>query len=99
VLNFLSKAIPSFLGLLLRICFWSTSQRVWCPLRLLYKPVTYNSFRPAFSSVTLVVSSDEGIETTKTFEDIAAIEAFEHSAEEFALSRSRHFRHGATNSS
>ena len=42
-------------------------------------PVTYNSFNPTFPSVTLVVSSDEGIETTETFEDIAVAEAFEHS--------------------
>ena len=46
-----------------------------------------------------MVSSDEGIETIEIFEEIAVVEAFEHSAKEFALSGSRHFKHGATNSS
>jgi hypothetical protein len=36
---------------------------------------------------------------TVAVEAIESTEAFEHSAEELALSRSRHFKHGATNSS
>ena len=62
-------------------------------------PVTYNSFNPALSSVILVVSSDEEFVTTKKVEEFAAIEAFEHSGEELADSRSMHFRHGGINSS
>ena len=62
-------------------------------------PVTYNSFRPALSSVILVVSSDEEFVTTETVEEFAAIEAFELSGEELADSRSMHFKHGGTNSS
>jgi hypothetical protein len=62
-------------------------------------PVTYNSFNPAFSSVALVASSGEGLVATEIVEVIVGTEAFEHSAEEFAFSRSRHFKHGATNSS
>jgi hypothetical protein len=41
----------------------------------------------------------QGLVATVAVEAIASTEAFEHSAEEFALSHSRHFRHGATNSS
>ena len=62
-------------------------------------PMTYNSFSPTFLSVPLVASSDEGLVATEAVEAIESTEAFEHSAEEFALSHSRHFRHGATNSS
>jgi hypothetical protein len=62
-------------------------------------PVTYNSFNPAFSSVILVVSSDEEFVTTGIVEEFAVIEAFEHSGEELAVSRSMHFIHGGTNSS
>ena len=60
-------------------------------------PVTYNSFNPALSSVILVVSSDEEFVTTETVEEFAVIEAFEHSGEELADSRSRHFKQGGTN--
>ena len=62
-------------------------------------PVTYNSFRPASSSVILVVSSDEEIVTTQIVEEFAAIETFEHSGDELADSCSMHFRHGGINSS
>ena len=61
--------------------------------------VTYNSFNPALSSVILVVSSDEEFVTTETVEEFKAIEAFEHSGEELANSRSMHFKHGGMNSS
>ena len=61
-------------------------------------PVTYNSFSPALSLVILVVSSDEEFVTIETVEEFAAIEAFEHSGEELADSRSMHFRHGGINS-
>ena len=61
--------------------------------------VTYNSFRPASSSVILVVSSDEEIVTTETVEEFTAVEAFEHSGDELADSRSMHLRHGGINSS
>ena len=61
--------------------------------------VTYNSFNPALSFVILVVSSDEEFVTTETVEEFAAIEAFEHSGDELADSRSMHFRHGGINSS
>ena len=60
-------------------------------------PITYNSFSPALSSVILVVSSDEEFVTTETVEEFVAIEAFEHSGEELADSRSMHFKHGGTN--
>ena len=60
-------------------------------------PVTYNSFNPALSSVILVASSDEEFVTTEAVEEFAAIEAFEHSGEELADSRSMHFRHGGIN--
>ena len=61
--------------------------------------VTYNSFSPALSSVILVVSSDEEFVTTETVEEFAAIEAFEHSGDELADSRSMRLRHGGINSS
>ena len=62
-------------------------------------PVTYNSFNPALSSVILVVSLDEEIVTTETVEEFAVVDAFEHSGDELADSRSMHFKHGGTNSS
>ena len=62
-------------------------------------PVKYNSFNPAFSSVILVVSSDEEFVTTETVEEFAAIEAFELSGEEWAVSRSMHFKQGGMKSS
>ena len=62
-------------------------------------PVTYNSFSSALLSVILVVFSDEEFLTTKTVEEFAAMEVFEHSGEELAVSRSMHFKHGGTNSS
>jgi hypothetical protein len=46
----------------------------------------------------IVVSSEEGLVITE-LEDIAVSEAFEHSAEELALSCSRHFKQGETNES
>ena len=60
--------------------------------------VTYNSFSPALS-VILVVSSDEEFVIAEIVEDFVAIEAFEHSGEELADSRSMHFKHGGMNSS
>ena len=60
-------------------------------------PVTYNSFNPAFSSVASVFSSVEEIVTREIVEEFAAIEAFELSGEEFAVSRSMHLRHGGMN--
>ena len=60
---------------------------------------TYNSFNPALPSVILVVYSDEEFVTTETVEEFLAIEAFEHSSEELADSRSMHFKHGGINSS
>ena len=60
-------------------------------------PVTYNSFSPALS-VILAVSSDEELVIAETIEEFAAIEAFEHSGEELADSRSVHFKHGGMNS-
>ena len=56
-------------------------------------PVTYNSFSPA-SSVILAMSSDEELMIAETIEEFVALEAFEHSGEELADSRSMHFRHG-----
>ena len=61
--------------------------------------VTYNSFRPALSSVILVVSSDEEFVTIEIVEEFVEIEAFEHSGDELADSRSMHCRHGGINSS
>jgi hypothetical protein len=46
-----------------------------------------------------VVSSEEGLVTTATIEDIATSEVVEHLAIEIALSRSRHFKQGGTKSS
>ena len=61
-------------------------------------PVIYNSFSPA-SSVILAMSSDEELVIAETVEEFVALEAFEHSGEELADSRSMHFKHGGTNSS
>ena len=61
-------------------------------------PVMYNSFSPA-SSVILAMSSDEELVIAEKVEEFVALEAFEHSGEELADSRSMHFKHGGTNSS
>ena len=61
-------------------------------------PVMYNSFSPA-SSVILAMSLDEELVIGETSEEFVALEAFEHSGEELAVSRTMHFRHGGTNSS
>ena len=61
-------------------------------------PVTHNSFNPALL-VILVVSSDEEFVIAETFEEFSTIEAFEHSGEELADSRSMHLKHGGMNSS
>ena len=61
-------------------------------------PVIYNSFSPP-SSVILAMSSDEESMIEEAVEDIATLEAVEHLAIETTLSRSRHFKHGGTNSS
>ena len=61
-------------------------------------PVVYSSFSPA-SLVILAMSSDEELVIAKTGEEFVALEAFEHSGEELADSRSMHFKHGGTNSS
>ena len=61
-------------------------------------PVMYNSFSPALS-VILAMSSDEELVIAETGEEFVALEAFKHSGEESADSRSMHFRHGGTNSS
>ena len=60
--------------------------------------VMYNSFSPA-SSMILAMSSDEEIVIAETDEEFVALETFEHSGEELAVSRSMHFKHGGTNSS
>ena len=60
-------------------------------------PAVYNSFSPA-SSVILAMSSDEELVIVETGEEFVALEAFEHPGEEFADSRSMHFKHGGTNS-
>ena len=60
--------------------------------------VVYNSFSPA-SSVVLAMSSDEELVIAETGEEFVTFEAFEHSGEELAVSRSMHFKHGGTNSS
>ena len=96
---FLSNTTPSFLGFRFSICFLRTSHRVWCPLRLLYIPVSSKVFNLAFSSAIVVVSSAEGLVTTSVVEDIATVAAVEHSATDVALSRTMHFRHGGSNSS
>ena len=62
-------------------------------------PVTYNSFNAALSSLILVVSPDEEFVTTETIEEFVALEAFEHSGEDLADSRSMHFKHVGMNSS
>ena len=61
-------------------------------------PVMYNSFSPALL-VILAMSSDEELMIAETVEEFVALEAFEHSGEELADSRSMHFKHGGTNSS
>ena len=61
-------------------------------------PVMYNSFSPA-SSVILEMSSDEELVIAEAGEEFVTVEAFEHSGEELADSRSMHFKHGGTNSS
>ena len=60
-------------------------------------PVMYNSFSPA-SLVILAMSSDEELMMAETVEEFVALEAFEHSGEELAVSRSMHFKQGGTNS-
>ena len=62
-------------------------------------PVTYNSFNPAFSSVTFVFSSSEEIDTTGAVQEYVAMVAFDDSREELAVSRSMHLRYGGMNSS
>ena len=59
-------------------------------------PVVYNSFSPA-SLVVLAMSSDEELVIAETCEEFVTFEAFQHSGEELAYSRSMHFRHGGTN--
>ena len=61
-------------------------------------PVIYNSFSPALS-VILAISSDEELVIAETGEEFVTFEAFEHSGEELADSRSMHFKHGGTKSS
>ena len=61
-------------------------------------PVVYNSFSPA-SAVVLAMSSDEELVIAETGEEFVTFEAFEHSREELADSRSMHFKHGGLNSS
>ena len=60
--------------------------------------VMCNSFSPALS-VILAMSSDEELVIGETDEEFVTVEAFEHSGEELADSRSMHFKHGGTNSS
>ena len=52
-------------------------------------PVMYNSFSPA-SLVILAVPSDEELVIAETGEEFVTLEAFEHSGEELADSRSMH---------
>ena len=59
-------------------------------------PIMYNSFSPA-SSVILAMSSDEELVIAEIDEEFVSLEAFEHSGEELADSRSMHFKHGETN--
>ena len=59
-------------------------------------PVMYNSFSPA-SSVILTMSLDEELVIAEAGEEFETFEAFEHSGEELADSRSMHFKHGGTN--
>ena len=61
-------------------------------------PIVYKSFSPA-SLVLLAMSSDEELVIAETGEEFVTLEAFEHSGEELADSRSMHFKHGGTNSS
>ena len=61
-------------------------------------PIMYNSFNPA-SSVILAMSSGEELVIAEADEEFVTFEAFEHSGEELADSRSMHFKHGGTNSS
>ena len=61
-------------------------------------PVVYNSFSPA-SLVVLEKSSDEELLIAEAGEEFVTVQAFEHSGEELADSRSMHFKHGGTNSS
>ena len=61
-------------------------------------PVVYNSFSPA-SLVVLAMSSYEELVIAEAGEEFVTVEAFEHSGEELADSRSMHFKHGGTNSS
>ena len=61
-------------------------------------PVMYNSFSPA-SLVVLAMSSDEELVIAEVGEEFVTFEAFEHSGEELADSRSMHFGHGGINSS
>ena len=56
-------------------------------------PVMYNSFSPALS-VILAMSSDEELVIAEAGEEFVTVEAFEHSGEELADSRSMHFKHG-----
>ena len=60
--------------------------------------VIYNFFSPA-SSVILAMSSDEELVIAKAGEEFVTFEAFEHSGEELAVSRSMHYKHGGMNSS
>ena len=59
-------------------------------------PVIYNSFSHA-SSVILAMSLDEELVIAEAGEEFVTFEAFEHSGEELADSRSMHFKHGGTN--
>ena len=61
-------------------------------------PVVYNSFSLALS-VILAMSSDEELVIAEAGEEFVTVEAFEHSGEELADSRSMHFKHGGKNSS
>ena len=61
-------------------------------------PIVYNSFSPA-SSMILAISSDEELVIAEAGEEFVTVEAFEHSGEELADSRSMHYMHGGTNSS
>ena len=61
-------------------------------------PVIYNSCSLA-SSVILAMSLDEELVIAEAGEEFVTFEAFEHSGEELADSRSMHFKHGGTNSS
>ena len=53
-------------------------------------PIMYNSFSPALL-VILAMSSDEELVIVETVEEFVALEAFEHSGEDLADSRSMHF--------